>query len=124
MLQVPPRAEDLHSPSGSREWTKFCTCEQSQLYELLTINVHMKFSYCQRVILNRNCHHVVLLEQDKPLAPKAGQNKLPLTKRAILHALKHSQAQTVRCSSGNGKQTFLGTSCYWEEKRGCISRSL
>lgn len=53
----------------------------------------------------------------------AGQNKLPQTKRAILHVLKLCQAQTVGCSSGNGKQTFLGTSCYWEERRGCISLS-
>lgn len=55
-------AGDLHSPPSSREWTKFSTCEQSQLNELLTVDAYMKFSHCQQVILNWNCHHVVPLE--------------------------------------------------------------
>lgn len=31
-------------------------------------------------------------------------------------------AQTVGSSAGNGRQMLLGTSCYWEEKRGCLSK--
>lgn len=80
----------------------------------------MKFSPCQHIVFDWNCHHLAPLEQDKPLAPKSRQNKFPQAKRAILHVSQLSWDQTAGCSSVNGKQTFLGASCYWEEKRGSV----
>lgn len=40
-----------------------------------------------------NCHHLAPLEQDKPLAPKARQNKLPQAKRATLHMFQGSECR-------------------------------
>lgn len=114
---------DLHSSPHPREWTKnSAPVNRTNWNDPLSTGVYMKFAPCRYIMGNRNCWWL-LQSKTRPSHQRHDRRNFLELKKAFLHVLKLFHAQTVGSSAGNGRQTLLGASCYWEEKRGSASLS-